>query len=38
MFANKTFDSDNVPKLTKWLYCGSGMFRDLLYQSLICFY
>lgn len=37
MFANKTFDGDNVPKLTKRLYCGSGMFRDLLYQFVNMF-
>lgn len=37
MFKNKTFDGENVPKATKWLYCSSGMFRDLLYQFVSMF-
>ncbi len=37
MFKNNTFEGDNVPKTTKWLYCSSGMFRDLLYQFVSMF-
>lgn len=37
MFKNRTFEGENVPKLTKWLYCSSGMFRDLLYQFVSMF-
>ncbi|MFA6829557.1 MAG: MFS transporter [Bacilli bacterium] len=37
MFSNKTFEGDNVPKPTKWLYCGSGMFRDMCYQFVSMF-
>lgn len=37
MFKNKTFEGENVPKLTKWLFCSSGMFRDLLYQFVSMF-
>lgn len=37
MFNNRTFEGDNVPKLTKWLYCSSGMFRDLCYQFVSMF-
>lgn len=35
-FKNKTFDND-VPKLTKWLYTTSGMFRDSSYQFIAMF-
>ena len=34
---NRTFEGENVPKLTKWLYCSSGMFRDLCYQFVSMF-
>ena len=37
MFKNKTFEGENVPKLTKWLFCSSGMFRDLCYQFVSMF-
>lgn len=37
MFKNNTFEGENVPKTTKWLYCSSGMFRDLLYQFVSMF-
>ena len=37
MFKNKTFEGENVPKLTKWLFCSSGMFRDLVYQFVSMF-
>lgn len=37
MFQNKTFEGESVPKLTKWLYCGSGMFRDMCYQFVSMF-
>ena len=33
---NRTFDGD-VPKLTKWLYTSSGMFRDASYQFISLF-
>lgn len=33
---NKTFSGD-VPKLTKWLYTTSGMFRDASYQFISLF-
>lgn len=33
---NRTFTGD-VPKLTKWLYCSSGMFRDAAYQFISLF-
>ena len=33
---NRTFDGD-VPKLTKWLYTSSGMFRDAAYQFVSLF-
>lgn len=36
MFKNKTFEGE-VPKLTKWLYCSSGMFRDAAYQFISLF-
>lgn len=35
-FKNQTFDKD-VPKLTKWLYTSSGMFRDASYQFVAMF-
>lgn len=34
---NRTFTGDDVPKATKWLYCSSGMFRDLVYQFVSMF-
>ena len=34
--ANRTFEGD-VPKLTKWLYTSSGMFRDGAYQFVSMF-
>ena len=37
MFKSRTFEGEEVPKLTKWLYCGSGMFRDLCYQFVSMF-
>ena len=37
MNINRTFEGDNVPKTTKWLYCSSGMFRDLVYQFISMF-
>ncbi len=37
MFKNKTFEGENVPKATKWLFCSSGMFRDLVYQFVSMF-
>lgn len=37
MVWNRTFEGDNVPKLTKRLYCSSGMFRDLCYQFVSMF-
>lgn len=33
---NQTFEGD-VPKLTKWLYTSSGMFRDSCYQFVSMF-
>lgn len=33
---NHTFEGD-VPKLTKWLYTSSGMFRDACYQFVSMF-
>ena len=36
-FVNRTFEGDNPPKLTKWLYCSSGMFRDALFQFVSMF-
>ena len=35
-FKNKTFEGD-VPRLTKWLYTSSGMFRDSCYQFVAMF-
>ena len=35
-FANRTFEGE-VPKLTKWLYTSSGMFRDACYQFVSMF-
>ena len=37
MLKNRTFEGENVPKLTKWLFCSSGMFRDLVYQFVSMF-
>lgn len=37
MFKNKTFEGDNIPKATKWLYLSSAMFRDLAYQFVSMF-
>ena len=37
MLQNKTFEGEKVPKLTKWLFCSSGMFRDLVYQFVSMF-
>jgi len=37
MFKNKTFEGDNIPKATKWLYLSSAMFRDLTYQFVSMF-
>ena len=37
MFKSRTFEGENIPKLTKWLYCSSGMFRDLCYQFVSMF-
>ena len=37
MFNSRTFEGENIPKLTKWLYCSSGMFRDLCYQFVSMF-
>ena len=34
--ANRTFEGE-VPKLTKWLYTSSGMFRDAAYQFVSMF-
>ena len=34
---NRTFEGD-VPKLTKWLYTTSGMFRDAAYQFVSLFF
>lgn len=36
MFKNKTFEGE-VPKLTKWLYSSSGMFRDMAYNFVSMF-
>ena len=36
MKRNHTFEGD-VPKLTKWLYTSSGMFRDGCYQFVSMF-
>lgn len=36
LFRNSTFEGD-VPKLTKWLYTTSGMFRDASYQFVSLF-
>ena len=37
MFNSRTFEGENIPKLTKWLYCSSGMLRDLCYQFVSMF-
>ena len=34
---NRTFEGDIPPRLTKWLYCSSGMFRDGLFQFVSMF-
>ena len=34
--ANRTFEGE-VPRLTKWLYTSSGMFRDAAYQFVSMF-
>ena len=36
-FVNRTFEGDIPPRLTKWLYCSSGMFRDGVYQFVSMF-
>lgn len=36
MIFNRTFEGE-VPKLTKWLYTSSGMFRDALFQFVSMF-
>lgn len=34
LFRNRTFEGDNVPKLTKILYPWSGIFRDACYTMI----
>ena len=34
---NRTFEGDIPPRLTKWLYCSSGMFRDGVFQFVSMF-
>ncbi len=34
LFKNRTFDGDNVPKLTRILYPWSGIFRDACYTMI----
>ena len=36
-FVNRTFEGDIPPRLTKWLYCSSGMFRDGVFQFVSMF-
>ena len=35
LFSNRTFEGDNVPKLTRILYPWSGIFRDACYTMII---
>ena len=34
LFSNRTFEGDNVPKLTRILYPWSGIFRDACYTMI----